>query len=100
MTLMLASVTGAEEATIAVRHGADIIDVKDVRLAFGSATPALARTIRRFGCAVPARSVRFVGEPEAQPTALAHAAAIADAGASYVKTCCFRKRPRRIACAP
>jgi hypothetical protein len=46
MTLMLASVTGAEEATIAVRHGADVIDVKDVRLALGSATPALARTVR------------------------------------------------------
>ncbi len=85
MTFMLASVTGVEEAEIAIRHGADIIDVKDVGRAFGSATPAL---VRAAADAVAQRRPisAVVGEPEMQPTALAHAAAaVADAGASYVK---------------
>jgi dihydroneopterin aldolase len=43
MTLMLASVTGAEEADIAVRHGADIVDVKDVHAGFGPVDAALVR---------------------------------------------------------
>ena len=41
MTLMLASVTDAEEAETAVQHGAEIIDVKDVDGPFGTAAPAL-----------------------------------------------------------
>ena len=36
MTFMLASVVDAQEAETAVRHGVDIVDVKDVRTAFGS----------------------------------------------------------------
>jgi uncharacterized protein (UPF0264 family) len=86
MTFMLASVTSVEEAEIAVRHGADIIDVKDVGSAFGTAAPALVRaTVDAVAQRRPISAV--VGEPEMlQPTALAHAAAaIADAGASYVK---------------
>jgi FolB domain-containing protein len=91
MTLMLASVTGAEEAEIAVRHGADIIDVKDVGRVFGSATPALVRaTADAVARRRPISAV--VGEPEMQPTALAHAAAaLADAGASYVKLSLFQQ---------
>lgn len=38
---MRASVTAAEEPMIAVRRGADIIDAKDVGLAFGSPAPGL-----------------------------------------------------------
>ena len=43
MTFMLASVTGAEEAEIAVWHGADIVDLKDVSSAFGAVAPAVVR---------------------------------------------------------
>jgi len=91
MTLMLASVTGAEEAEIALRHGADIIDVKDIGRVFGSATPALVRaTADAVARRRPISAV--VGEPEMQPTALAHAAAaLADAGASYVKLSLFQQ---------
>ena len=85
VTLMLASVTDAEEAETAVQHGAEIIDVKDVDGPFGTAAPALVRATvdavaqRRCVSAV-------VGEPQIQPEALARAAAtIVDAGASYVK---------------
>jgi FolB domain-containing protein len=89
MTLMLASVTGAEEAEIAVRHGADIIDVKDVGRASGSVAPALVRaTADAVGRRRPISAV--VGEPGMQPAALAQAAAsVADAGASYVKVSLF-----------
>ena len=45
MTFMLASVVDAQEAETAVRRGADIVDVKDVRTAFGSVGSALVRTI-------------------------------------------------------
>jgi len=39
MTLMLASVTGPQEAEVAVAHGADIIDLKDAANgAFGAVT--------------------------------------------------------------
>ncbi len=85
MTLMLASVTGAPEAEIAVRHGADIIDIKDVRRGFGAADPAsVAATVdavarRRLVSAVTGRQDM---EPDA---VLRAAAAIADAGASYIK---------------
>ena len=85
MTLMLASVTDAEEAETAVQHGAEIIDVKDVDGPFGTAAPALVRATvdavaqRRCVSAV-------VGEPQIQPEALARAAAtIVNAGASCVE---------------
>jgi len=89
MTLMLASVAGAEEAEIAVRHGADIVDVKDVGRASGSVTPVQVRaTAEAVARRRPISAV--VGEPGMQPAALAHAAAaVADAGASYVKVSLF-----------
>jgi hypothetical protein len=43
VTLMLASVTDAEEAETAVQHGAEIIDVKDVDGPFGTAAPRPSR---------------------------------------------------------
>jgi hypothetical protein len=77
VTLMLASVTDAEEAETAVQHGAEIIDVKDVdgpvwhRRA--QAQPeALARTLRRLS------------------STLARAA---------LNSVCMHTRRRRIACA-
>ena len=49
MTLMLASVTGPEEAEVAVRQGADIVDLKDV-LAGMAKTPVFAILIAGIGC--------------------------------------------------
>jgi (5-formylfuran-3-yl)methyl phosphate synthase len=43
MTFMLASITGPEEAEIAVRHGADIVDIKDVGTGFGAVGPDVVR---------------------------------------------------------
>jgi (5-formylfuran-3-yl)methyl phosphate synthase len=94
MTFMLASVTGAEEAEIAIRHGADIVDLKDVKTAFGAVTPALVRTT--VDAVADRRPVSAVtGEIEMGPDAIASAAAaIADAGASYVKIGLYPHRTR------
>src|ERR1044072_9992698 len=44
MTLMLASVTGPQEAEVALAHGADIIDLKDsANGAFGAVSPDTVR---------------------------------------------------------
>jgi FolB domain-containing protein len=85
MTLMLASVTGVAEAEVAVRHGADIIDLKDVSSAFGAVAPAVIRaTIESVARRRPVSAV--AGELEMDPEAIARAAAtIAAAGASYIK---------------
>ena len=89
MTLMLASVTGAVEAEIAVRHGADIVDLKDVASVFGSADPAVVRaTVDAVARRRPVSAV--VGEPGAGPERVAGiAAAFAEAGANYVKVGLF-----------
>lgn len=80
MTFMLASVVDPREAETAVRYGADIVDVKDVRTAFGSVGPSLVRTIVDvLGAYQPISAV--IGEPEMEPeSVLRRAAAIADAG--------------------
>lgn len=85
MTFMLASVTGPQEAEIAIRHGADIIDLKDVNSAFGAVAPTVVRAT--VDAVMRRRPVSAVsGEVEMKPEALARAvAAIADAGANYVK---------------
>jgi dihydroneopterin aldolase len=85
MTFMLASVTGVEEAEIAIRHGADIVDLKDVSSDFGAVAPALVRaTVDAVAQRRPVSAV--VGETQMQPAAMARAvAAMADAGANYVK---------------
>jgi (5-formylfuran-3-yl)methyl phosphate synthase len=97
MTFMLASVTGAEEAQIAVRHGADIIDLKDVTTAFGAVAPDVVRaTVEAVARRRPVSAVS--GELEMDPNVLARAtAAIADAGASYVKVGLYPD-PRRDDC--
>jgi FolB domain-containing protein len=85
VTFMLASVVDAEEAEIAVRHGADIVDVKDVRTAFGSVGPALVRKIAD-GVAAQRPVSAVIGEPAMRPEELLiRATEIADAGATYIK---------------
>src|SRR5215470_14250047 len=85
MTLMLASVTGQEEAEIAVREGADIIDLKDVGAGFGTVAPEVVRaTVAAVAHRRPVSAV--VGELTADVERItATAAALAEAGASYVK---------------
>ena len=85
MTFMLASVADAQEAEIAVRHGADIVDAKDVRTAFGSVGPALVHKIAEAVAGQrPVSAV--IGEPAMKPEELlSRAVEIADAGATYIK---------------
>jgi FolB domain-containing protein len=85
MTLMLASVIGEGEAEIAVRHGADVVDLKDVGSAFGAVAPAVIRaTVESVARRRPVSAV--TGELEMAPAVIARAvAAVADAGASYIK---------------
>jgi (5-formylfuran-3-yl)methyl phosphate synthase len=85
VTFMLASVVDAQEAEIAVRHGADIVDVKDVRTAFGSVGPALVRKIAE--AVAEQRPVSAViGERAMKPEELlSRAVEIAEAGAIYIK---------------
>jgi dihydroneopterin aldolase len=82
---MLASVTGAEEAEIAVRQGADIVDLKDVGAGFGTVTPEVVRAaVAAVAQRRPVSAV--VGESAADPKRIsAIAMALAEAGASYVK---------------
>jgi (5-formylfuran-3-yl)methyl phosphate synthase len=85
MSLMLASVTGPEEAEIAVRQGADIVDLKDVGAGFGTVTPDVVQaTVAAVARRRPVSAV--VGEAAAGPGRIAAiAATLAEAGASYVK---------------
>jgi (5-formylfuran-3-yl)methyl phosphate synthase len=85
MTFMLASVTSAEEVEIAIRHGADIIDLKDVSTAFGAVPPALVKaTVDIARQRRPVSAV--VGEIAMEPAAIVEAASrVAAAGVSYVK---------------
>src|SRR5215472_8922400 len=84
MTLMLASVTGPEEAGIAVREGADIIDLKDVRVGFGTVAPDVVRaTVASVARRRPVSAV--VGEPADAERITIVASALAEAGASYIK---------------
>jgi (5-formylfuran-3-yl)methyl phosphate synthase len=83
MSLMLASVTGPEEAEIAVRQGADIVDLKDVAAGFGTVMPEVVRaTVAAVARRRPVSAV--VGEQDVERIATI-AAALAEAGASYVK---------------
>ncbi len=94
MSLMLASVTGPEEAEIAVRQGADIVDLKDVAAGFGTVTPEVVRaTVAAVGGRRPVSAV--VGESAADVEGIAATAwALAEAGASYIKIGLSPDRPR------
>jgi (5-formylfuran-3-yl)methyl phosphate synthase len=85
MTLMLASVTGVEEAEIAIQHGADIIDLKDVGSAFGALSFAVIRaTVDSVARRRPVSAV--AGELEMAPAIIARAAqSAAEAGVDYIK---------------
>jgi FolB domain-containing protein len=85
MTFMLASVDGVEEAEIAIRNGADIVDLKDARTAFGAVAMAVVRaTVDAAARRCPISAV--AGELEMSPGAMArHVTELADAGATYVK---------------
>jgi len=79
MSLMLASLTGPEEAEIAVRQGADIVDLKDVVAGFGTVTPEVVQaTVAAVGGRRPVSAV--VGEPAADVEGIAAtASALAEA---------------------
>ena len=90
MTLMLASVTGPQEAEVAVAHGADIIDLKDA--ASGAFGAVAAETVRATVAAIKGqRPVSAVtGELPMEPAAIVAAVdALADAGVAYVKVGLF-----------
>lgn len=85
MTFMLASVTGPQEAEVVTRHGADIVDLKDVSTAFSAVAPAVVRaTVDAVARRRPVSAV--IGEPAMEPAVIAGAAAaFAEAGARYIK---------------
>jgi dihydroneopterin aldolase len=96
MTLMLASVTGSEEAEIALAQGADIIDLKDsTKGAFGAVLPETVRaTVAAMTGRRPVSAV--TGEIAMEPAAIVAAAtAMADAGAEYIKVGLYPGAKRR-----
>jgi FolB domain-containing protein len=98
MTLLLASVGGAEEAEVALAHGADIIDLKDAaRGALGALDPAAVRAIvTRIAARRPVSAV--TGNLPMEPDAIAAAVGtMAEAGVQYVKVGLLPE-PRREDC--
>lgn len=95
MTLLLASIIGPEEAEIAVRHGADIVDLKDpARGAFGAVDPStVAATLAAVARRRPVSAV--AGELAMDPETVVRAvSALAEAGVDYVKVALFAQRGR------
>ncbi|MBV8824949.1 MAG: dihydroneopterin aldolase [Bradyrhizobiaceae bacterium] len=90
MTLMLASVTGPEEAEAAVTLGADIVDLKDpARGALGALAPDVVRAaVQTIAGRRPASAV--TGDLPMEPaTIAAAAAAMAETGVQFVKVGLF-----------
>lgn len=86
MTLMLASVTGLAEAEIALKHGADIIDLKDpAKEALGALEPAIVRSVvADVGARKPVSAV--IGSLWMQPEEVRAAAQeMAGIGPDYIK---------------
>jgi len=85
MTLMLASVSGPQQAEIAIAHGADIIDLRDPDATFAAVSAdAVRATVTVAGRRRPVSAI--AGQVPMEPAALAAAAAtMADAGADYVE---------------
>ncbi len=86
MTRMLASVTGPEEAEVALAGGADIIDLKDpARGALGAVAPAVVRaTVARIAGRRPVSAV--TGDVPMQPAAVTAAVEVmAETGADFLK---------------
>jgi FolB domain-containing protein len=98
MTLLLASVSGVEEAALARTHGADIIDLKDAsKGALGAVAPDVLRgTVAAVGGRRPVSAV--TGNLPMDPDVIAAAVASASqAGVDYVKIGLFPS-PRRQEC--
>ena len=90
MTLFLASVVGPEEATVALKHGADIIDLKDPGGgALGAAPPEAVRaTVAALGGRRPVSAV--TGDLPMQPDIVVAAVeAMAATGVDYIKVGLF-----------
>jgi (5-formylfuran-3-yl)methyl phosphate synthase len=85
MTLMLGSVTSVEEAEIAVRHGVNIVDLKNVNSGFGAAAAAVVQaTVAAVAGRRPVSAV--AGEIGSEPDAVVQAVAtLARTGVDYVK---------------
>jgi dihydroneopterin aldolase len=98
MTMLLASVTGSDEAEIALAHGADIIDLKDpAKGALGALPCAMVRDI--VTAVAGRRPVSAVTgdlpmEPELVMSAARH---MAETGVDYIKVGLF-PGPRRADC--
>ena len=86
MTALLASVTGPEEAVIALNAGADIIDLKDPKSGALGALPAetIRATVRMISARRPTSAT--VGDLPAEPEALVAAVALTtETGVDIVK---------------
>jgi (5-formylfuran-3-yl)methyl phosphate synthase len=84
MSLMLASITGPEEAEIAVRQGADIVDLKEVGAGFGAVASEVVRaTVAAVARRRPVSAV--VGEAADLERIIAAASELAAAGPAYLK---------------
>jgi (5-formylfuran-3-yl)methyl phosphate synthase len=98
MTLLLASVTGPDEAAVALAHGADIIDLKDAsRGALGALDRDVLRaTVAAVGGRCPVSAV--TGDLPMEPDVIAAAVArTAETKVDYVKVGLF-PGPRRQDC--
>lgn len=96
MTLMLASVTGPQEAEIAIEGGADIIDLKDPKAgALGAlGFEAVRETVRAIAGRRPASAV--TGDLLPKPALiLKTAVAMAETGVEFVKVGLFPGAERR-----
>jgi FolB domain-containing protein len=98
MTLFLASVTGTEEAQVALAHGADIVDLKDpAKGALGALSKATVRAaVAGIAGARPVSAV--IGDLPMRPEAIVGAAsAMIDTGVDFIKVGLFPE-PAREAC--
>lgn len=90
MTLLLASVTGGQEAELAIAHGADIIDLKDpAKGALGALEPFLVReAVKTIAGRRPASAV--IGDLPMEPGVITAAVeTMAATGVDYVKVGLF-----------
>jgi dihydroneopterin aldolase len=86
MSLMLASVRGPEEAEIAVRHGADVVDLKDVGTGFGAVAPDLVRaTVAAVARRRPVSAVAGETADDDLEGIVSRGSELAAAGPAYVK---------------
>ncbi len=84
MMLMLASVTGPQEAETAVRHGADIVDLKEAGAGFGAVAPEAVRaTVAAVARRRPVSAV--AGEASDLERTLSTAAELAESGLAFLK---------------